>query len=75
MKANHNRLLVLDDEHGICEFVGEVAERLGFEVFTAENGADALALIEGGFSPGLIVSDWQMPQMDGIAVDGIDFIC
>ncbi|MGD8206445.1 MAG: SpoIIE family protein phosphatase [Thiohalocapsa sp.] len=64
-QAPPNRSLIVEDDAAERIRLQCMLERLGFEVFTAENGADALALIEGGFSPGLIVSDWQMPQMDG----------
>ncbi len=65
MKANHNRLLVLDDEPGICEFVGEVAEGLGFEV-SLTTQAEEFRRRVAGFEPSVVVLDLQMPEADGI---------
>ncbi len=65
MKANHNRLLVLDDEPGICEFVGEVAEGLGFEV-SLTTQADEFRRRVSSFEPSVVVLDLQMPEADGI---------
>ena len=65
MKANHNRLLVLDDEPGICEFVGEVAEGLGFEVSLTTHAAEFRRRVSS-FEPSVVVLDLQMPEADGI---------
>ncbi len=65
MKANHNRLLVLDDEPGICEFVGEVAEGLGFEVSLTTQAAEFRRRVSS-FEPSVVVLDLQMPEADGI---------
>ncbi len=65
MNANHNRLLVLDDEPGICEFVGEVAEGLGFDVSLTTQAAEFRRRIES-FEPSVVVLDLQMPEADGI---------
>ena len=65
MKANQNRLLVLDDEPGICEFVGEVGENLGFEVSLTTQAAEFRRRV-ARFEPSVIVLDLQMPEADGI---------
>lgn len=36
-----------------------------YEVVTAEDGEEALGLIEGGLNPDVIVTDLVMPKMDG----------
>jgi EAL domain-containing protein (putative c-di-GMP-specific phosphodiesterase class I)/ActR/RegA family two-component response regulator len=60
-----NRLLVIDDEVGICEFVGEVASDLGFEArLTTMVGEFRTALND--FEPSVIVMDLQMPDLDGV---------
>ena len=64
-KEDAPRALIVEDDAAERIRLQCMLERLGFEVVTAENGADALALMAGDFQPGLIVSDWQMPQMDG----------
>ena len=40
------RILIVDDERDILEFVGYNLSREGYEVYTAENGAVALEVAE-----------------------------
>lgn len=60
-------VVVLDDDAGTRMMVGRVLERSGFEVKSAENGAVGLQLILE-YQPQLVISDVQMPKMDGFAV-------
>ena len=55
----------LDDEVDILEFVRYNLVREGYEVFTAENGAQALQ-VAAACRPHLILLDMMMPVMDGI---------
>lgn len=67
LESSKKRVLVVDDEDFIREFTAEFLEERGIEVFTAENGKAALEIIkndERGFD--LIISDYTMPEMDGI---------
>ena len=58
------RILLVDDEKDILEFLRYNLRREGFEVFTAANGEEAIreALMR---RPHLIVLDMMMPVMDG----------
>ena len=58
------RILVVDDERDILEFVGYNLLREGYEVYTAENGEVALRIAEQ-VRPHLILLDSMMPVMDG----------
>ena len=58
-------VLLADDEPCITHMVGSVLRGRGMEVITARNGADALALALEK-RPHLIVTDYQMPKMDGL---------
>jgi DNA-binding response OmpR family regulator len=60
------RLLVIDDERSICEFVRRVAEAEGFEVVTAVTHGRFKAAYES-FRPSVILLDLMMPHVDGIA--------
>jgi two-component system sensor histidine kinase/response regulator len=61
------RLLVVEDEVNLLESIRTVLELDGYEVVTAENGAQALAQLRSGHPlPELIVSDIMMPVMSGI---------
>lgn len=60
------RVLVVDDEEPICETVREVLSLLGYEVFTAHDGATAAALFFGRVQKfALVISDFDMPGLDG----------
>lgn len=60
-------ILVVDDDRGIRETVGEVLEDEGYAVALAPNGAEALDLLRRGPAPALILLDLSMPVMGGAA--------
>jgi len=63
-ESAHPRVLVVDDDPAIREFVGQALEDEGYEVRLAVNGQDALTtLLE--WQANLIVLDLMMPTMDG----------
>lgn len=60
------KILVVDDEHDICDFMKSFLSERGYEVFTALNGDEALAIVKKE-KPELILLDVKMKGMDGIA--------
>ncbi|MEI7421952.1 MAG: response regulator transcription factor [Prolixibacteraceae bacterium] len=65
-KENVPRILLVDDEEDILEFVSYNLEREGFKVFTARNGREAIQMVTK-VKPDLVILDVMMPEMDGIA--------
>lgn len=64
------KVLVVDDDQAIRDFIRSALVDEGYEVITAEHGAIALALLEmakPGTEPDLILLDMRMPVMDGWA--------
>lgn len=59
------KILLVDDEVDILEFMEYNLKKEGFEVQCAENGADAIRIAQQ-FRPHLILLDVMMPVMDGI---------
>jgi len=59
------RVLVVDDEIHIVHVVAIKLRNNGYEVITADNGAEALELAQQE-SPDIIVTDYQMPVMTGV---------
>ncbi len=59
-----HRILLVDDEIDILEFVRYNLQKEGYEVFTAQNGAEALKAA-AECRPHLILLDMMMPVMDG----------
>lgn len=64
-KTMNYRILLVDDEPDILEFVSYNLLREGFEVQTASNGVEALKVAEQ-FIPHLVLLDVMMPEMDGM---------
>ncbi|MES1190623.1 MAG: EAL domain-containing response regulator [Steroidobacter sp.] len=67
MLASENRLLVIDDQQELCEFIAEVARRLGFDsLAVTETDGFRRAFLD--FNPTVIVLDLQMAGSDGIEI-------
>ena len=62
---NKKKVLVADDEIHIVQVVAMKFRNNGFEVITAENGAECLKLACSE-KPDLIITDFQMPAMTGL---------
>jgi PleD family two-component response regulator len=60
------RVLIVDDDELEAELIADRLIAAGFEVARARNGEEALALLDRQWFP-LVITDWQMPVMDGIA--------
>src|SRR5436190_12898072 len=59
------KILLVDDEPDIVEFLGYNLKKEGYEVLSASNGKDAVEIAKKEM-PQLIVLDVMMPDMDGI---------
>jgi len=59
-------VLVVDDAEGIRTYLANLLELSGYEVDTAEDGRSALALLDGGAAPDVVILDVMMPGIDGI---------
>ena len=58
------RVLVVDDEQRILNFLSSKLKVSGYDVLTASNGVEALEQVQAQ-EPDLVVLDVLMPQMDG----------
>jgi len=61
------RILIIDDEEAARYGISRALANQGYELSEAENGLAALAKVEE-FQPDVIVSDINMPGMDGISL-------
>ncbi len=57
-------IVVMEDDAGTRMLVASVLKKDGYDVLTAENGAQGLRLVEDS-KPALVISDVQMPEMNG----------
>lgn len=60
-------ILVLDDSATIIMSLSRILKNAGYQVDTAVNGKEGMAKLAGGLKPNVILTDLNMPQMDGIA--------
>jgi two-component system alkaline phosphatase synthesis response regulator PhoP len=65
MEMNDFKILLVDDEQDVLEFMKYNLEKEGFWVYTSTNGADGIQLAKK-IKPHLIVLDLMMPVKDGI---------
>ncbi len=61
------KVFLIDDSAVMLMSVKEALSMAGYEVETATNGEDAMEKIKGGIKPDLIITDINMPKMDGIS--------
>jgi two-component system, chemotaxis family, sensor kinase CheA len=62
-ERHQSTVMVVDDQFTVRELQRSILESAGYEVRTARDGREALAAIDG---VELVVTDVQMPEMDGI---------
>lgn len=67
MDNGNYRILLVDDEQDVLEFVGYNLKKEGYQVFTAQNGKAGLEEAQK-IKPHLILLDVMMPVMDGMEV-------
>lgn len=64
-QTRSKRCLVVDDSRVIRKITSSLAKDLGYVVAEAENGEEALTICRS-IMPDLVVTDWDMPEMDGL---------
>ncbi len=65
MSTEKIKILLVDDEPDILEFISYNLVKEGFEVFTCGNGKDAILMAQKE-RPQIIILDVMMPDLDGI---------
>ena len=65
MSSSTQKILVVDDDSDILELLKYNLSKEGFQIRTASNGIQALAIAKE-FIPDLFILDIMMPNMDGI---------
>jgi two-component system chemotaxis response regulator CheY len=64
MKKN---ILIIDDSESIREVIASGLEMSGYNVIKGINGADGLTLLKENENISLVITDLNMPIMDGIS--------
>jgi two-component system, chemotaxis family, chemotaxis protein CheY len=58
--------LVVDDSRAMRSILAKILTRLGFEVLQAADGREALTALDTASPVQLVLSDWNMPEMNGL---------
>ena len=61
------KILIVDDEEGIRNSLGEYVARQGFTTFLADNGPLALEKVKEE-KPDIVILDFKLPILDGLEV-------
>jgi two-component system KDP operon response regulator KdpE len=61
------RILIVDDENGICHFMTTILESQGYEAIVAGTGTEAYAAVVSR-CPDLVLLDLGLPDIDGISI-------
>lgn len=59
-------ILLVDDEIENLRSLSEVLSRFGYHVIAKPDGREALAALQDGVSVDLVITDYRMPNMDGL---------
>ena len=62
------KILLVDDSATMLMSLRNTLQISGFEVETASDGSLALERLQGGLKPDLIITDINMPKLDGLAL-------
>src|SRR4051812_24034936 len=62
------KLLIADDDPVFRTLLAGAAERWGYEPVLANDGEDALRLLNAPDGPRLALLDWVMPGVDGLEI-------
>jgi DNA-binding response OmpR family regulator len=60
------RILIAEDHSVSRHLLERNLNNWGFEVVAAEDGAQAVAILEGDDAPAIAILDWMMPKLDGL---------
>jgi len=60
-------ILVIDDSATVVMHFSGILQGAGYEVATAANGQEGIDQIDAGLKPSVILTDLNMPDMDGVA--------
>ncbi|HEX2739302.1 MAG TPA: response regulator [Rubrobacter sp.] len=66
MDTSDSKILVADDDRIVRRIVVAKLSGLGYDVTEAQDGQEALRLLEDGYVPDLVITDSLMPRKNGL---------
>jgi len=67
-RNRHIKVLVVDDSRSFRAYLVKLLELHRLQVIEAENGREALAIMQSEPGVDLVITDYYMPEMDGLAL-------
>jgi two-component system, chemotaxis family, sensor kinase CheA len=67
-RAEAPKVLVVEDSFTVRELQRSILEAAGYSVVTARDGRDALAVLDRDTGVSLVITDLEMPELDGIGL-------
>lgn len=61
----HRPVLLVEDDLEVLESTADLLEDMGYVTHRASSGHEALRLLDEGLRPGLLLVDYEMPDMSG----------
>jgi len=68
LKGNSRKVLVAEDSSAVRDMLAVELSDMGFELLTAKDGLEAMALFEKHPDIALVVCDVEMPQLEGLSL-------
>ena len=65
LSSSGAKILVVDDERSVVDFIDRVLRTAGYSTMTATSGDAAIALCERHGIPAMLLTDLKMPRMEG----------
>lgn len=62
-----NKVLILDDDPGICKILGNILTEKGYDVIIANNGKEGIRKIKEE-DPDVVLLDIKLPEIDGLSL-------
>lgn len=68
MDTAHSRVLLVEDDHAVRSVVDRLLRSLGWDVVPVSTGGEAIRLIQLGTRVDILLTDLDLPDVDGVAV-------
>lgn len=65
LSVRRGSIMIVEDDEPVRETLADILEYEGYSVYTACDGREALARLNSGARPSLILLDLMMPRMNG----------
>ena len=60
------KILVVDDSKTMRRILSQLLKKMGYEVLEAGDGVEAIQILQLNADIELLITDWNMPNMDGL---------